>query len=167
MRWMIVVCALAGLAAMQDTAQQIHKQGKLEFPNGCAVDLDEGQVGFGGSAGVDGDGVNVVFLDDGVHESPLRANGDFKSSDFWFEGGKKRFLHPQHGTRFSSGAIAAEGFVACAKAVYVNRAIRIDKLSASAQICVHTSEGRYASIRITDYNPQTTRLHLTYTTWEK
>jgi hypothetical protein len=167
MRWTIAICALLGFAAMQDAAPKIHKEGKLEFPGRCAVDLDDGHVGFGGSAGVDGDGTDVVFLDDSVHESPLPANGEFKGSDFWFEAGKRRFLHPQHGTKFSTGVVAVQGFAACAKADYVNRSIRIDKVSGGAQICLRTSEGRYASIRITDYNPQTTRLYLTYTTWEK
>ena len=167
MRWTIVIYALLGFAALQDAGPQIHKQGKLEFPDRCAVDIDEGHVGFGGSAGVDGDGTKVVFIDDGIHESPLPANGDFKGSDFWFQDGKRRFLRPQHGARFSKGIVSGDGFAACAKAAYTNRAIRVDKVSEGSQICVPTSEGRYASIRIMNYNPQTTSLFLTYTTWEK
>jgi hypothetical protein len=166
-RWTIAICALLGLAALQDSTPQIHKQGKLEFPVGCAVDLDEGHVGFGGKAGIDGDGSDAFFTDGGTHDSPLPSNGDFPGSDFWLEGGKHRFLHPQHGTKFSTGVVAAEGYAACTRSAYTNHVIRVDDLKPGAQLCVRTSEGRYASIHITEYNPQTTRMFLTYTTWEK
>ena len=167
MRWTIAIFALLGFAALQDSTPQIHKQGKLEFPVGCAVDLDEGHVGFGGKAGIDGDGSDTVFIEDGVSQSPLPANGDFPGSDFWFEGGKHRFLHPQHGAKFSTGVVAAEGYAACAKSTYTNHIIRVDDLKPGAQLCVRTSDARYASIHITEFNPQTARMYLTYTTWEK
>ena len=167
MRWTIAICALLGLAALQDSTPPIRKQGKLEFPVGCAVDLDDGHVGFGGRAGVDGDGTNTVFVDEGAHDSPLPLNGDFPGSDFWFEGGKHRFLHPQHGTKFSTGVVAAEGYTACTKSVFTNHVIRVDDFKPGAQLCVRTSDARYASIRIMEYNSQTNRMYLTYTTWEK
>ncbi len=167
MRWTIAICALLGLAALQDTTPQIHKQGKLEFPVGCAVDLDEGHVGFGGRAGVDGDGSDAFFLGDSPHDSTLPTNGDFPGSDFWFEGGKHRFLHPQHGTKFSPGVVTAEGYTACAKSTYTNHVIRVDDFKPGAQLCVLTSDARFASIHITEYNPKTARMYLTYTTWGK
>jgi hypothetical protein len=166
-RWTIAICALLGLAALQDAAPKIHKEGKLEFPVGCAVDLDEGHVGFGGRSGVDGDGSNTVFVDEGAHDSPLPLNGDFPGSDFWFEGGKHRFLHPQHGTKFSTGVVAKEGYAACAESVFTNHIIRVDDFKPGAQLCVRTSDARYASIHIMEYSPQTNRMYLTYTTWEK
>jgi hypothetical protein len=33
MRWTIAICALVGLAALQDATPQIHKQGKMEIPS--------------------------------------------------------------------------------------------------------------------------------------
>jgi hypothetical protein len=166
-RWTITICALLGIVALQDTTPPIHKQGKLEFPIGCAVDIDEGHVGFGGKSGVDGDGSDTVFIQDGAHDSPLPSNGDFPGSDFWFEGGKRRFLHPQHGTKFSVGTVTEEGYAGCTKSVFTNHVLRVDDLKPGAQICVRTSDARYASIHITEYDSQTTRMHLTYTTWEK
>jgi hypothetical protein len=166
-RWAIAICALLSIAALQDTTPPIRKQGKLEFPIGCAVDLDDGHVGFGGRAGVDGDGSNTVFIDEGSHDSPLPSNGDFPGSDFWFEGGKRRYLHPQHGTKFSIGVVHAEGYAACTKSAYTNHEIRVDDLKTGDQLCVRTSDARYASIHIMEYNPQNTRMYLTYTTWEK
>jgi hypothetical protein len=124
-------------------------------------------VGFGGRSGVDGDGSNTVFIDEGSHDSPLPSNGDFPGSDFWFEGGKRRFLHPQHGTKLSVGTVTDEGYAGCTKAVFTNRVLRVDDLKPGAQICVRTSDARYASIHITEYNPQNTRMYLTYITWEK
>ena len=167
MRWTIAIFALLGFAALQNTTPPIRKQGKLEFPVGCAVDLDDGHVGFGGRAGVDGDGTDTVFVDEGSHDSPLMQNGDFPGSDFWFEGGKHRFLHPQHGAKFSAGIVEAEGYAACTNTTYTNHIIRVDDFKPGAQLCVRTSDARYASIHIMQYNPKVNRMYLTYITWEK
>ena len=156
MRWTIAVIALLGLGAQQDAPPQIHKQGKMEFPNACTVDLDEGKTDFG----------NTLFLD-GEYELPIPADRSFKGSDFWFEAGKRRFFRPEHGALFSKNAFSAASYADCALATYSKGAIRIDKLPIDSQICVRTSEGRYASIQIKGYESSSTRISFTYIVWEK
>jgi hypothetical protein len=167
MRWTIVVCALLGFAALQDASPQILKQGKLVIPASCAVDIDDGRIGFDKNAAVVDEKESLVLIIDGVYESPIPVSGTFKGSDFWFDGGKQQFLRAQHGAQFSKGAVGSMEYAVCAAASYTKHDIRIDKLPASAQICIHTSEGRYASIQITHYDPKTAHLFLTYTIWQK
>jgi hypothetical protein len=167
MIWTIAISILLGISTLQDTAPQVHKQGKLAIPDDYAADFDEGRVGFVGDSYIADDGVSVIWLRENVNESPLTENGYFKGSDFWFDAGKRQFLRPQHGARFSKGIVAVAGYTACATTHYTAREIRIDDLPPNAQICMRTSEGRYASIQITGYDPGSFQLVLAYTTWEK
>jgi hypothetical protein len=168
MRWTIAICALLGLAAMQDTVPQIHSQGTIGFIGAFAIDLDDGRVGINDSdAAVEKTEQIPYLLLDGDYESPLPFHGSFKGSDFWFENGKQRFLRPQHGAQFSKGIIRTAGKTACLAATYTRNAIRIDKLSSNDHICLRTNEGRYASIAISSYDLKTTQLTINYTTWEE
>jgi hypothetical protein len=167
MRWTIVICALIGLAALQNSSPQILRQGNLIVPASCAADIDDGRIGFDKSATVVGEKETLVLIVDGVYESPIPVSGTFDGSDFWFDGGKQQFLRAQHGAQFSKGVVGSVAYAACAAAPYTKRDIRIDKLPPGALLCIRTSEGRYANVQINHYDPKTARLFLTYTIWQK
>ncbi len=167
MRWTVAVCALIGLFSLQDGSHQIHKQGILEIRADFAGDFDEGRVGFGGQWYAVDSRATFVLLDDWANESPLPANGYFKGSDFWFESGTRKFLRPQHGSKFSKVLLNSSGYEACAKAAYSGNALRVDKLGSGTHVCMRTSEGRFSEITIHGYDPGTFRFTVAYVTWEK
>jgi hypothetical protein len=168
MRWTIAICALVGLAALQDATPQIHKQGRLQILADYAGDHDEGRIGFDGDS-YDADGkATIIRLDgDAVYESPFPENGFFKGSDFWFESGRRKFLRPQHGAKFSKGKLTSRGYKACADAAYSANALRLDGLAPSTRVCMRTSDKRYSMIVIQPYDPSTFHVTLDYITWEK
>jgi hypothetical protein len=166
MRWTIVVCALLGLATLQDSTSRIHKQGLMAIPIDFAADFDEGRIGTGGDW-YDADRPNIVVIHDWVNESPLPENGYFRGSDFWFESGKHKFLRPQHGAKFFRGIVSSTDYKACAGAAYSGNALRVDNLAAGSHVCMRTSEGRFTNITIRGYNPATLQFTLAYVTWEK
>ena len=153
MRWTVAICALLGLAAMQDTAPRIHKQGEIELYDAHAADLDQDREFI------------TVCVD--CEDPIVQPTESFKSSDFWFQAGKRRYFHPQHGARFSRKISSEVSYSDCTKAAYQRGAIRVDNLSADAHICLRTSEGRYASLQVKPYIPGSGRLSIVYTTWEK
>jgi hypothetical protein len=166
MRWTIAICALLGFAALQDATPRIHKQGVLGIRPDFAGDLDEGRLGFGGDS-FDPGKETLVLLDDWENESPLHENGYFKGSDFWFEWGKRMFLRPQHGAKFSKRIVGSANYKACADAIYSRNALRVDNLPVGTNVCMRTSEGRLANITIHGYDPATFAFTVTYVTWEK
>ena len=167
MRWTVTICALLGLFSLQDASPHIHKQGLLGIRADFAGDFDEGRLGFGGQS-YDADGsATIVLIDEWPHESPLPENGYFRGSDFWFDCGKRKFLRPQHGAKFSKGIVNSGGYKVCASAPYSGNALRVDKLAPGTHVCMRTSEGRYTDITIHGYDPGTFSFGLAYTTWEK
>ena len=154
MRWTVAICALIGLTAVQDTSPQIHKQGKIQFYDRAAVDIDEGSA------------IVEVHVD-GDDSVPDPTHPSVKGSDFWFEVGHFLHFHPEHGAMFSASSVSSPEYSACAKASYKKGSIRVDNVGSREHLCVRTSEGRYANILITNYDPKSRQLSLSYTTWEK
>jgi hypothetical protein len=167
MRWTIAICALIGLAALQDASPRIHKRGILEIRADFAGDFHEGRLGIGGQWYDVDSGDSIVVLDYGANELPLPRSGSFKGSDFWFESGKQKFLRPQHGAKFSKMPRNSSGYEACAKTTYSGNSLRVDKLASGTHVCMRTSEGRFTDITIHGYDLGTFRFTVAYVTWEK
>jgi hypothetical protein len=153
MRWTIVICALLSLAALQGGSPKIHKQGEIDLYDASAVDLDK-----------DPEGVTLCL---NCEDPVVQHTESFKGSDFWFQAGRRRYFHPQHGAMFAKVSAGATGYRYCANATYKRGAIRIDQLPSDAQICVRTDEQRYSAIQIIRYIPGSGSLSISYTTWEK
>ena len=154
MRWTVVRCALIGFFASQDASPQIHKQGNMEFYNRAAVDIDEGTA------------VVLVYVD-GNDFDPEPTHPSAKGTDFWFEVGRFQQFHPQHGAMFSTSSVRSSQYDDCARTTYKKGSIRLNNLRPDEYLCVRTSEGRYASIQVVNYDSESGRLSLKYTTWEK
>jgi hypothetical protein len=152
-RWTVAVCALISLFTLQDASPRIHKQGKIDLYDAGAADLDKDRESI------------TVCVD--CEEPVVQPTDSFKGSDFWFQSGRRRYFHPQYGARFAKVNYGATGYSYCANAVYKRGSIRIDQLPSDAQICVRTDEGRYAAIQIIRYIPESGKLSISYTTWEK
>ncbi len=137
----------------QTTEGNIRVQHKWFLYDRAAADLD----GYTQRITVDGD-------EDRFREPPM----SFKGSDFWYEYGYKfQTLHPQHGARLAKGGGAEAGFVGCSKATYAKKAIRIDDLPVGSHVCVRTSDGRYAEMRIEGFDRKGKSFTFSYTTWKK
>jgi hypothetical protein len=153
LRWTVAIFALLGLFAQQDSTPRIHKQGEIDLYDAGAADRYKDRESI------------TVCVD--CQEPVVQATESFKGSDLWFQAGRRRFLHPQHGAVFAKVSPGGTGYDYCANATYKRGAIRIDKLPADAQICIRTDERRYCAIQIIRYIPESGRLSISYTTWEK
>lgn len=166
MRWIVAICALVGIAAMQDATPPVHKQGKMEVPHYWAADFDTGRVGYAGKSYIIDSENDVVFMDGGEDPPPIYLTS-FKGSDFWFEPGARQYLRPQHGAMFSKQIVSDAAYSTCAVTAYSKNRVRVDNLPAGSLICIRTSAGRYANIQVNGYDRESYRLKLTYITWEK
>ena len=153
MRWIVAICALIGLFPLQDGTPKVHKQGELELYDARAADLDNDREFI------------TVCVD--CEDPIIQPIDSFKGSDFWFQAGKRRYFHPQHGAMFARVTVGAAGYGYCANATYKRGSIRIDQLPSDAQICARTNERRYAAIHIISYIPESGKLTVAFITWEK
>ena len=156
---MIVLIALLGVFPVQNASPQgvergVHKQGTLELMNNGAVDIDEGRAW------------TTHCVDCRFQPEPKTK---FAGADFWFQVvlGKREYLHPENGAMLASADNKGAGYSGCAAAAYSAKKLRLDTFPAGAAICVRTDAGRYAEIRVESFDAKTTRLSLTYITWEK
>ena len=150
----ILLILLSGMPWGQAGSERVHASGGFDLVDLEAVDLDGPLYGF------------VVIHDD---ERPvLPEYTTFEGSDFlYMVVGKRLYFGPQHKAVFSEGAVNPAGLAGCSAAKYVKDNLRIDTIPVGASICLRTSEGRYAEIKIEGFKPKEKRLKISYTTWEK
>ncbi len=156
---MIALIALLGVGGSQNTATQgadraVHKQGTVELMSNGAVDIDEGRAW-------------TTHCEDCKFQPEPKTK--FKDADFWFQAllGKRQYLHPENGAMLARTDNKGAGYSGCVAATYSAKTLRLDTLAAGAAICVRTDVGRYAEIRVESFDAKTTRLSLTYISWEK
>lgn len=153
-RFVIAVLIVCPGALPVDCSSDIHKQGKIEVPDYCSVNLDRGQCSC--TVTLDGDG------------SEPRHHPGGKGWDFWYQtDGKASYLHPQNGGRLAVGGPSGAGFSGCTAADFSKRRIRVDQLPAGTHVCLRNKAGRVAEIELDGVNPKNRRLQIAYVTWEK
>jgi hypothetical protein len=152
----IILFLFSGMAWRQADAVRVHNQGATEIYNNSGIDIDEGKLA----------GVTTTICADS--ECPPITTPGFKGSDFWFHMAWNRgYLSPQHGARFSKASVTSPGYAGCSTAKYVRGRVRVDSLPDNSAICMRTSEGRFAEIRIETYEAKAKSLKFSFTTWEK
>src|ERR1051326_617427 len=144
-----VICDDFGLGIYNDT---IHAQGVIEFPELCAVDIDEGHV----FCTVELDGRGII--------PPERD----KNSDFWvkIEVNGAVYLKSRNGARFALNPPTESSKQGCISASYSSRDVRIDGLPIGSRVCIQTNRGRYAQVGFLGVVKQkAARLKAAFVTW--
>lgn len=148
--WFAVLASSLPAEAFTD----VHKQGALEIPEYCSVDLDQG-------------GRECIVTLDGDGTEPNYHPRD-KNFDFWYQpDGKTRYLHPLNGAELAAGRLTAAGFSGCSAANLSKRRLRVDRLPVGTYICVRNKVGRLAEIKLQRVDLKDGRLLIAYVTWEK
>ncbi len=97
-----------------------------------------------------------------------RLSRDSRDADLWFEAETRErlYLVPRNGAQIALGDRRADHYVDCRDARYTSRRVSLRDVPPGSRLCMRTSEGRYALVRIeniTRSNPK--RIFLQYTTW--
>jgi len=129
-----------------------HKQGSIEIPEFCSVNLDQGKASC------------LVTLDGDGTDPPVHPRG--MGFDFWYQAdGKAKYVAPQNGAVLALGDLNDAGFTGCSVANFSKRRVRVDLLSVGTHICVRNKAGRIAEIQLERVDPKSHRLPIAYVTW--
>jgi hypothetical protein len=125
-------------ATEEPAATPIHSMGKLEVPQTYMIDLDRGTVTIAGA-------------------------------DIWFDAvtPSQLFLVPRNGAQMAPGDLSKRDFEACSAETYSTDRISLHHLPPGSFICVKTSGGRIASVKVDILSSGgTSVLALNYVVWE-